>query len=190
MVHLALFASGSGTNAENLIRFFSGSSEARVTLVLCNRPDAGVIDRANKLQVPVEIFSKADLYETDHVRQLLVKHEIDLIILAGFLWLIPVDLLRSFSKRMINIHPALLPKYGGKGMYGATVHQAVLANQEKVSGITIHLIDEEYDKGKILHQETCPVFPNDTPDSLAERIHQLEYIHFPLVIRNYLSVIR
>lgn len=182
MPNLALFASGSGTNAENLIRYFQNKPQIRVSCVCTNRPDAFVIERASRLNIPVCVFDKTDFYATDKVISYLAEKNTDWIILAGFLWLVPENLIQAYPNRIINIHPALLPAYGGKGMYGHHVHQAVLANAELESGITIHLVDSEYDRGKILFQAACPVLPNDTPDTLAERIHSLEYIHFPVVI--------
>lgn len=186
MRKLGIFASGSGTNAEEIIKYFQTSDFASVKLVLSNKPDAFVLQRANKLQVPSKVFSRDDLYEGTRVINWLNEFEVDLVILAGFLWLIPDQLLDAYPQRIVNIHPALLPDFGGKGMYGHHVHEAVIAAGKKESGITIHVIDREYDKGITLHQEKCPVLPDDTPDSLAQRIHKLEHEHYPKVIEKYL----
>lgn len=186
MKNLAIFASGSGTNAENIIRFFAGSEEAQVRLVLCNKEGAGVIARAKNLETPVVLFSRQDFYESNRILNLLTSHKIDLIVLAGFLWLVPEKVVQAYPKAILNIHPALLPKYGGKGMYGDRVHQAVLDAGEQESGITIHLIDEEFDQGQNLFQKTCPVYRNDSVESLAQRIHHLEYEWFPKVIKEFL----
>ncbi|MCF8225673.1 MAG: phosphoribosylglycinamide formyltransferase [Bacteroidales bacterium] len=182
MNNIAIFASGSGTNAENIIQHFRTNSESRVQLVLCNKPGAGVIDRAEDNQIPVYLFSREDLYESDYVLRQLTEHRIDFIVLAGFLWLVPSNLIRKFPGSIVNIHPALLPKYGGKGMYGSRVHAAVLENHEKKSGITIHYVNDKYDEGNIIFKAKCKVSPDDTPDSLAEKVHELEYEHYPRVI--------
>lgn len=186
---IAIFASGSGTNAEVLIKHFSNSSLARVAVIFTNRKDAFVIQRAIKLGVPSVVFDKSGFYETDEVFLKLKELNIDLIVLAGFLWLVPDQLISAFPNRIINIHPALLPDFGGKGMYGARVHEAVIASGRTESGISIHLIDHEYDKGKILFQGRCKVFANDTAESLAQRIHQLEHQYFPEVIEEYLKTL-
>ncbi len=187
MCRIGIFASGSGTNAENLIRYFSVHSSVKVVLVLCNREGAGVLDRAARLGVPAKTFDRSDLYESGKVLQLLDDYRVDFIALAGFLWLVPGKLLSRYPDRIVNIHPALLPAYGGKGMYGQKVHEAVIRNGEKESGITIHLVNERYDEGNILFQARCPVQPGDTPGSLAARIHELEYRHYPEVIEGYLA---
>lgn len=190
MKSLVIMASGSGTNAENIIRYFQKSSAVKVSLVLTNNPQAGVISRAEALGIPVRVFTRQELYQGDQVLEEIRRSQTDLIVLAGFLWLIPDKLLKAYPQRIVNIHPALLPAYGGKGMFGHHVHEAVIRNQEKQSGITIHLIDEEYDRGSNLFQAHCPVLPDDTPDSLAARIHDLEYAHFPVVISEYLQTIQ
>ncbi len=187
MRNIAIFASGSGTNAENLIRFFRTSPYGRVTLVLTNRRDAGVIDRAQALDVESVIFNREQFYQTEEVLDLLVERDIGFVVLAGFLWLVPDYLLQAFQGRVVNIHPALLPKYGGKGMYGRHVHAAVIENRESESGITIHHVNQHYDEGSIVFQARCEVRPDDTPESLAERIHQLEYEHFPRVVDQLLQ---
>jgi phosphoribosylglycinamide formyltransferase-1 len=182
MKNIAIFASGSGTNADNIIKYFSTSNFAKVTLVLSNKPDAFVLERAAKLGVPSIFFDRSQFYSSGTVSDYLKKYKIDFIVLAGFLWLVPSSILSSYKMKIINIHPALLPAYGGKGMYGDRVHKAVLANSEKESGITIHYVNEKYDDGDIIFQARCKVLPGDSPDSLAHRIHDLEYKHFPAVI--------
>lgn len=181
MPHIAIFASGSGTNAENIIKKFQALPDFRFT-VFCNNPHAGVLARAALLNIPVVVFTRRDFYDSDKILQQLIENRTDLIVLAGFLWLVPAFVVRSFPNRIINIHPALLPKFGGKGMYGERVHQAVIAARETVSGITIHYVNENYDEGQIIRQVQCPVYPSDTPQTLAARIHALEYEHYPQVI--------
>lgn len=182
MHRLTIFASGSGTNAENIIRYFRNDSRIRVSCVCANRPDAYVIQRAGRHGIDVLVFTRDDFYKSGKVIDYLEQKQIDWIILAGFLWLVPEALIQKYPNRILNIHPALLPKYGGKGMYGSSVHKAVIENHETQSGITIHLIDREYDKGSILFQATCPVYPGESPDQLAERVHQLEYEYYPRII--------
>lgn len=189
MKQIAVFASGSGTNARNIAEYFSESDLARVAVVYCNNPSAGVIEKARKLNIPVVVFNRTDFYHTETVQNDLAERKIDLIVLAGFLWLMPLNIIKSFEKRIINIHPALLPLYGGKGMYGSKVHEAVIKDKMTESGITIHLIDEEYDKGENLFQVTCPISNGDSPESLAAKIHELEYRYFPKVIEDYLKKI-
>lgn len=187
MKRLALFASGSGTNAENLIHYFANSQHVEVSLILCNKPGAFVIQRAKNHNVPLMVFDRRQFYGSNEVLQVLLDHKIDFIILAGFLWLVPTEILEAFPRSVINIHPALLPKYGGKGMYGGKVHEAVIENGEIESGITIHLIDELYDQGQTIFQTSCPVYPEDEPQTLAARIHELEYAHFPVVIEEFVK---
>ncbi len=187
MKNIAIFASGSGTNAENLIRFFRTSTFGSVNLVLCNRRGAGVIDRAQSHDVETIVFNREQFYQTEELLELLIERSIDYVVLAGFLWLVPDYLLKSFENKMINIHPALLPKYGGKGMYGHHVHAAVIENRESESGITIHKVNREYDEGSIVFQARCEVKSDDTPESLAQRIHQLEYEHFPVEVEKQLQ---
>ncbi|MEQ8338301.1 MAG: phosphoribosylglycinamide formyltransferase [Cyclobacteriaceae bacterium] len=185
MIKIAVFASGSGTNAENLIQYFQDSKDFTIEAIFCNNPQAGVLERAKRLKIKSTTFSKSEFAQVTFLKGL--EHlGIDAIVLAGFLWKVPKYLIQKFPDKIINIHPALLPKYGGKGMYGSKVHEAVIANGEKESGITIHLVNEEYDKGKILFQESCPVLDDDTSDDLANRIHQLEYKHFPQIVEDYL----
>jgi phosphoribosylglycinamide formyltransferase-1 len=187
MSNIVIFASGSGSNAEQIIRHFEGDSEHSVKLVLTNRQDAYVRVRAEQLSVPCLVFNRHDFYETGRILDALRESDTGLVVLAGFLWLVPDNLLKAYPGRILNIHPALLPDYGGKGMYGHRVHEAVIRDHRTESGITIHVIDEVYDKGRILFQAKCPVLPGDTPDSLAERVHVLEHRHYPEVIRAYLK---
>lgn len=187
MSNIAILASGSGSNAEAIIRYFSRDENHSVKLVLSNNPHAFVLERAKNLSIPAMVFDRNTLYKTRLVLDVLKKASIDLLVLAGFLWLVPDYLLITFPQRIINIHPALLPQFGGKGMYGMRVHEAVIRKGQKKSGITIHLIDEEYDRGKILFQVECQVLPGDTPEVLAGRIHQLEHQYYPEIIKNYLK---
>jgi phosphoribosylglycinamide formyltransferase 1 len=184
MRNIAIFASGSGTNAENIIRYFSNHNDVRVDSVWSNRQDSLALERARKLGIEDFHFTRDYFLDPRKLMANLQQRKIELIVLAGFLWLVPPHLLLSFP--IINIHPALLPLYGGKGMYGLKVHEAVIHNGDKESGITIHLVNEEYDNGEILLQKRCPVFSNDTPETLAERVHRLEYEFFPKVIEEYL----
>jgi phosphoribosylglycinamide formyltransferase-1 len=181
---IALFASGSGTNAQNIINYFAGNEGIVVDSVWTNNPEAYVLERAKKFGVDTFMFTKEEFRNTNKVLEELKKRNVDLIVLAGFLWLIPVNLIQNF--RIINIHPALLPKYGGKGMYGMKVHQAVVDNKEMESGISIHFVNEKYDEGKIIFQAECPVLPTDSPDDVAMKVHQLEYKYFPEVIEKVL----
>jgi len=178
---MAVFASGSGTNAENLIEHFNKTFDKRVVMVLSNNAEAYVLKRAEHLGVPTEVFTRQELREGKVLRRLL-GNDIDFVVLAGFLWLVPQNIIDAYRNRIVNIHPALLPKYGGKGMYGHHVHEAVLANGDKESGITIHYVNEKYDSGDIIFQARCPVMPDDTPGTLQQRVHALEYEHFPRVV--------
>jgi len=187
MKNIAIFASGSGTNTANLIRFFRTSQFGKVRIVLSNRPDAGVLDRAKSLGVETFVFSREQFYSSHEVLNLLLERDIDYIILAGFLWLVPDYLLKPYENKIVNIHPALLPKYGGKGMYGSRVHIAVIDAGEAESGITIHHVNQDYDEGDIIFQARCEIEPGETPDSLAKKIHELEYAHFPTVIESLLK---
>jgi phosphoribosylglycinamide formyltransferase-1 len=183
---LAVFASGSGTNAENLIEHFNKTFDKKVVLVLSNNPGAYVLRRAARLGVPAKVFSREDL-KGGKVLSLLREYSVDFVVLAGFLWLVPPDIIAAYRNRIVNIHPALLPKYGGKGMYGHHVHEAVLAAGEEQSGITIHYVNEKYDSGDIIFQARCAVLPDDTPESLQERVHALEYEHFPKIVEMLLD---
>lgn len=190
MKKIALFASGSGSNVENIAHYFEHHKEVEISLVLSNKKDAYVLERAQNLTIPSLVFSRDAFYNsTDVINQLLDK-EIDLVVLAGFLWLIPANLIQAFPNKIINIHPALLPKYGGKGMYGDKVHKAVVENQEKESGITIHFVNENYDEGNIIFQEICVVLPSDTSHDVANKVHALEYKHFPQVIENVVQKLK
>ena len=186
MKRIVIFASGSGTNAENLIKFFQNRDNASVILVLSNNPYAKVLERAKNLNVSALSFNKIAFTETNDVLNLLKASKPDLIVLAGFLWKIPENILNEFPNRIINIHPALLPKYGGKGMYGMHVHDAVVKNNEIESGITIHYVNAQYDKGAIIFQAKCDVNSKDTANTVAEKIHTLEMEHLPKVIESLL----
>lgn len=187
MKRIVILASGSGSNAEKIGEYFADRKDVQVTLILTNNPKAGVIQRSRKLHIPVVIFDRTTFYETDRILDLLLDHKIDLIVLAGFMMLIPAKLVEAFPERMVNIHPALLPKYGGKGMYGNFVHEAVVANKEKESGITIHYVNQHYDEGNIIFQTSCEVLDTDSADDVADKIHVLEHRHFPNVIDEVLS---
>jgi phosphoribosylglycinamide formyltransferase 1 len=184
---LAVFISGNGSNAESIFRYFEHHPFIRVVLMLSNNPDAYGLKRAEKFNIPVRVFNKAEFREQDTVVKWLQEAGVTHIALAGFLWLIPVPLIRSYPHRIINIHPALLPKFGGKGMYGRKVHEAVKATGETHSGITIHEIDEKYDEGKILFQASIELSPLDTVEEIAEKIHQLEHQHYPRIIENWIT---
>ncbi len=187
MKRIALFASGNGTNAERIVRYFTVEKTAEVCLILTNNSEAGVLERAKRLGIPSVVFSRDDFYKSDKILSLLKNNKVDLIVLAGFLWLVPANILQSFQNRIVNIHPALLPRYGGKGMYGKHVHKAVIDSGDKSSGITIHYVNEKYDDGQIIFQAEVAVESGDTPDSLASKIHELEYKHFPVVIEKILG---
>jgi phosphoribosylglycinamide formyltransferase-1 len=185
--NIVILASGEGTNAENIIRHFSSSPMARVAAVFSNRRDAKVLLRAQRLFIPTEVFNRGQFYETGEVITLLKRYEADLIVLAGFLWLVPDSLIKEFPQRIVNIHPALLPSHGGKGMYGRFVHEAVIAARDVKSGITVHFVDEQYDEGEIISQHSCEVTANDTAESLAQKIHELEQKFFPAAIEKALQ---
>jgi len=182
-----VFASGSGSNAENIIRYFKDSGTAEVVLVLSNKRSAPVLERAHKLNVTPLHFDRDAFYNTNDILHILEDTNPDLIVLAGFLWLFPSSILKKFPNKVINLHPALLPKYGGKGMFGSNVHQAVLENDEKETGITIHYVNENYDDGQIIFQKAFPLSTTETLISLTEKIHELEHKHFPKVIENLLK---
>ena len=187
MVNIAIFASGSGSNAENIVRYFKSHPSISVSLILTNKADAFVIERARKLDIPSMVFSKKEMNETNLVLNLLKENKIDWIILAGFLLKVPDNIIAAFPDRILNIHPALLPKYGGKGMYGSRVHEAVVAAGEKESGITIHLVNDHYDEGQIVFQASCPVLASDSADDVAAKVHALEYENFPRVIEDIIT---
>ena len=191
MINVALFASGDGTNAENLITYFSASKEVKIKLVVTNNPEAGVIKRAEAHKKNIQLISKLALTNyTDQIIDFLQTEKVDLIVLAGFLLKIPEKLIQSFPARIINLHPALLPKHGGKGMYGIHVHQAVINSKEKESGITVHYVNEEYDKGTTILQALCKVDENDTAEALAEKIHELEYFYFPKAVEKVIEELK
>lgn len=187
MKHIAIFASGSGTNAENIIKFFKKDADVKVSLVLSNRSDAYVLKRASELSTRTYVFDKAELLSKSGVLSVLKKAKIDLIVLAGFLWKFPTILLDKYVNKVINIHPALLPKYGGKGMYGELVHKAVVRNNEKETGITIHFVNPNYDEGAIIFQAKCSIAADDDPVDVANKVRSLEMKYFPLLIKKILD---
>ena len=187
MKRIVIFASGSGTNAENIIKHFQGNGLAKVIQVLSNKKDAKVLEKAEKLGVSNSSFSRNDLHESNIIYNLMLDLKPDLIVLAGFLLKFPEDIISAFPNKIINVHPALLPKYGGKGMYGANVHKAVVANNDKESGITIHYVNKHYDEGNIIFQANTKVDSIDTFEDVAAKIHLLEQKHFPLVIEQLLN---
>ena len=184
---IVIFASGGGTNAENIITYFNNSEQVSCEAVFCNRKQAGVLERAKRLGVKSVVFNKTEFLESDTVLNQIESINPDLIVLAGFLLKIPEAMVKAFNHKIINIHPALLPKYGGKGMYGMHVHQAVVDHKEKESGITIHYVNQNYDEGAIIFQAKCPVENTDTVEDVAKKIHELEMEHFPKVIEELLS---
>ena len=184
---IAIFASGSGSNAQKILEYFKDHSSAEVSIILSNNPDAYVLQRADNFEIPTHVFDRDEFYHSDDVLNLLTNLQIDLIVLAGFLWLIPANLIQAFPDRIINIHPALLPSYGGKGMYGSHVHQAVLEAKESESGITIHYVNERFDEGKIIYQAKYKIEPNDTIELIQFKGQQLEHLHYPKVIENIIK---
>ncbi|MBD0831137.1 phosphoribosylglycinamide formyltransferase [Aestuariibaculum sediminum] len=186
MKRIVIFASGSGSNAENLVEYFSNSNKASVVQILTNNPLAKVLDRAKRLKVSALSFNKVALTETNDVLKLLQATNPDLIVLAGFLWKFPENIINKFPNKVINVHPALLPKFGGKGMYGMNVHKAVVENNETETGITIHYVNENYDEGAIIFQAKCDVKANDSAEDVAAKIHNLEMEHFPKVVEQLL----
>ena len=182
MIKIAVFASGSGTNAENVASYFAAGEKARVTLILSNRPDAPVLERARRLGIGTEIFDRDTFYNSDRVVERLRREGIGYIVLAGFLWLVPDNLLGAYGGRILNVHPSLLPRHGGKGMYGDRVHRAVVESGDRETGITIHRVNEHYDSGDIVARYRTEVEPGDTPERVAEKVHALEYRYYPLVI--------
>ncbi|MFM1879506.1 MAG: phosphoribosylglycinamide formyltransferase [Bacteroidota bacterium] len=184
--NIVLFASGSGSNVENIARFFLDNHEISISGVFCNNPKAGVIERCNRLDIPVYCFNRSAVRNPEALLHLLKFLNPDLIVLAGYLWKIPESFVQTFPNKIINIHPALLPKFGGKGMYGNFVHEAVVRSGEAESGITIHYVNEAYDEGHIIFQAKVAVQPDDSPETVAKKIHELEYRHFPKVIQELL----
>lgn len=188
MKRVAVFASGSGTNFQQICEYFNQkNNDIKIELLIVNKKNAYVLERAKQLNVKSQYFNREDFYYSDRVVECLKENQIDFIVLAGFLWLIPDNILKEYPNKIINIHPALLPNYGGKGMHGHHVHEAVIAAKEQESGITIHYVNEKYDEGNIIFQAKCSITPEDTADSLAEKIHLLEKEHFPKVIDSLLS---
>jgi phosphoribosylglycinamide formyltransferase-1 len=187
MKNIAILASGSGTNAENISKYLDGNTEIRVAVILSNRPGAGVHRRAEGLGIPSFTFTGAEFREGSPILRKLAEYEVDFIVLAGFLLKIPADIIQAYPDKIINIHPSLLPAFGGKGMYGDCVHQAVVAAKAIQTGITIHYVNDRYDEGAIIFQQSCPVFPSDTADDVAARVHELEYKYYPGVIEQLLE---
>ena len=181
---IAIFASGSGTNAEEIIRYFKDHRQISVSLVLTNNPNAFVLERAKKFDIPTRVFTREEF--TSEIPDELKKNQVTHVALAGFLWLIPKALIDAYPDKIINIHPALLPKFGGKGMYGMKIHELVRSLNETETGITIHLVNEKYDDGKILYQGKCEVDHTDTPQQIAQKVHQLEHSCYPKVIENWI----
>ncbi|MCK9300634.1 MAG: phosphoribosylglycinamide formyltransferase [Bacteroidales bacterium] len=183
---LAIFASGSGSNAENIVHYFAGRADVEIVLFLSNKKNAYVLERGQKLKIASFAFEKTEM-EEGHILKLLQDKQVSFIVLAGYLQIIPKEIIRAYPNKIINIHPALLPKFGGKGMYGDRVHEAVIQAGEKESGITIHYVNEHYDQGAIIFQASCPVLASDTTKELAQRIHELEYFHYPRLIDKLLN---
>jgi phosphoribosylglycinamide formyltransferase 1 len=184
MTRLAIFASGSGTNAEKIIRHFADVKDIEVSLIVCNRKEAGVLDIADQWGIPSMLIDREFFYHSNQILFELNQQGIDFIVLAGFLWLLPPYLIETYPKKIINIHPALLPKFGGKGMYGMHVHEAVKTAGEVQTGITIHYVNEKYDDGAVIFQASCPVLPEDTPEDIRAKVQVLEHTHFPVIIEN------
>lgn len=184
---VAVLASGSGTNAEEIFKYFRNHPSIQVVLLLSNNPLAYALERAKKYNIPSKVFTRSEFRESEEVLIWLQKRSVTHLVLAGFMWLVPDYLIKSYPHHIINIHPALLPKFGGKGMYGMHVHEAVQAAGEKETGITIHEVNERYDEGKILFQAKCEVSPSDTADEIANKVHQLEYQHYPSIIEEWIS---
>ena len=186
MKKIAIFGSGSGSNAENICSFFANYPDIKVVLIGTNNKHAFIVSRAKKLEIPVVVFSKSELNNFDVLYKELIEKEVEYIILAGFLLKVPLSMVESFVNKIINIHPSLLPKYSGRGMYGNNVHEAVLKNKDIISGITIHLVNEKYDDGEVLFQKSCNIFLGETVTSLSKKITKLEHLFFPEIIKNYL----
>ncbi len=184
--NIVIFASGAGSNAREIINYFKKTGTSKVVLIVCNNPKAGVLQIAANEQIPVLLIQKDHFTETGYLSEI-KKYDPRLIVLAGFLWKIPETLIRHFPEKIINIHPALLPAYGGKGMYGNAVHNAVITAGEKESGITIHYVDDKYDHGRIIFQAKCPIDENETAESLAQKIHKLEHRYYPVTIDKLLD---
>lgn len=180
--NIAIFASGSGTNTQNIVNYFRDDNRINIGCILCNNAEAGVINRAKSEKIEYLTFNRYEFYNTELILNYLSQKNIDFIVLAGFLWLIPTSIINAYPRRIVNIHPSLLPDYGGKGMYGMNVHKSVYNNREKYSGITIHLVNEKYDEGDIIFQARTELLDSDTPDIIAQKVHKLEYKYFPRII--------
>lgn len=187
---IAIFASGSGSNAQKIMEYFKKHNDAEVVIILTNNPEAYVLQRADNFEIPSHIFDKHEFYQTDNVVNLLKNLQIDIIVLAGFLWLIPQNMLKAFPNKIINIHPALLPKFGGKGMYGNKVHQSVLDSGQEESGITIHFVNEHFDEGEVIHQSRFKIEEGDDLEMIKFKGQQLEHLHYPKVIEQLLKKMR
>jgi phosphoribosylglycinamide formyltransferase-1 len=187
MHHIAIFASGTGSNAKKIVEYFKGHREIKVSLVVSNKKNAPVLEMAKSNNIPTLTIDREQFYNSEDILKKIDIYQIDFIVLAGFLLLVPKYLIRKFDKRIINIHPALLPKYGGKGMYGMNVHKAVKAANEAASGITIHYVNEKFDEGEILFQQSCKIIPEDSPETIAQKVLQLEHQHYSKVIENILT---
>lgn len=185
--HIAIFASGSGSNAQKIMEYFKKHQDAEVTLILTNNPEAYVLQRADNFEIPSHVFDRNEFYNTDNVVNLLKNLQTDIIILAGFLWLIPKNLLKAFPNKIINLHPALLPKFGGKGMYGDNVHSSIMEAGETESGITIHFVNENFDEGEIIHQSRFHIDKTDDLEMIKFKGQQLEHLHYPKVIESLLK---
>jgi len=185
--NIAIFASGTGSNAKKIVEHFSNQESIKIALIVSNKATAKVLDMARENNIPTLIINRTDFYQSESLLIDFKKHQIDFVALAGFLWLIPTYLIEAFPNKMINIHPALLPKYGGKGMYGHHVHEAVFKNKEMESGITLHYVNEQYDEGHIIFQAACPVAITDTPSDIARNVLKLEHYYFPRILRSLLN---
>jgi len=185
MVRIGIFASGEGTNAQRFMEYFKGHKSVAISLIVTNNAKARVIERAKAMNVPSIVIDRDAFYNSNSVVEEL-KKKIDFIVLAGFMWMVPENLIKAFHNKMVNVHPALLPAYGGKGMYGMHVHEAVIKNREKKSGITIHYVNEHYDEGEIIFQKECTIAATDTAETLAKKVHQLEYEYYPPTVEKLL----
>jgi len=186
-VRVAIFASGAGSNAQKIVDYFRNNNSIKINLIVCNKPEAGVLHIADKEDIPALLINREKFFNDDAYLSALRKNKIDFIVLAGFLWKIPLLLIQAYPYKIINIHPALLPKHGGKNMYGSHVHEAVIASGSKESGITIHYVDEHYDNGDIVFQAKCMIDENETPETLAQKIHLLEYKNYPPIIEEVIN---
>lgn len=185
--HVVIFASGNGSNALNLIRYFENNKDIAVSAIFCNKANAGIIQKAIDNRIAIQLFNKEDFYNNSTIIEKVNQYAPNVIVLAGFLWLVPQNFIQAFTGKIINLHPSLLPKYGGKGMYGHHVHEAVLNANETETGITIHLVNEEFDKGEILFQAKCHITENDSIETISSKIHDLEHEHLPLIIERFLN---